>query len=120
MMSTATDTNETADPPVFPGERSPRCPFDPPAGYPKWREAKELQQAVRNGHTAWVVSRFEDIKAAMTDPRISQILARAELEIALPTLLRRLPDLRLTVPFEEPRFRGDMSIYGVHELPVTW
>jgi cytochrome P450 len=51
---------------------------------------------------------------------IGQILARAELEIALPTLLRRLPDLQLAVPFEELRFRGDMSIYGVHELPVTW
>jgi len=51
---------------------------------------------------------------------LGQTLARAELEIALPTLLRRLPNLRLAVPPEEIRFRGDMSIYGVHELPVTW
>ncbi|WP_086663646.1 cytochrome P450 [Lentzea kentuckyensis] len=51
---------------------------------------------------------------------LGQTLARAELEIALPTLLRRLPDLRLAVPIEEIRFRGDMSIYGVHELPVAW
>ncbi|MEW1717912.1 cytochrome P450 [Streptomyces sp. NPDC093109] len=51
---------------------------------------------------------------------IGQTLARAELQIALPTLLRRLPGLRLTTPFEEIRFRNDMSIYGVHELPVTW
>ncbi|MEW2402536.1 cytochrome P450 [Streptomyces sp. NPDC046862] len=51
---------------------------------------------------------------------IGQTLARAELEIALPTLLRRLPGLRLAVPIEEIRFRNDMSIYGVHELPVTW
>jgi cytochrome P450 len=51
---------------------------------------------------------------------LGQTLARAELEIALPTLLRRLPGLRLAVPIEEIRFRGDMSIYGVHELPVTW
>ncbi|MFG1686619.1 hypothetical protein ACGFNP_41085 [Nonomuraea sp. NPDC049269] len=36
------------------------------------------------------------------------------------TLLRRLPNLRLAVPLEEIRFRNDMSIYGVHELPVTW
>ncbi|MEU6788906.1 cytochrome P450 [Nonomuraea angiospora] len=51
---------------------------------------------------------------------LGQTLARAELEIALPVLLRRLPTLRLAVPPEEIRFRGDMSIYGVHELPVTW
>jgi len=51
---------------------------------------------------------------------LGQTLARAELEIALPTLLRRLPNLRLAVPLEEIRFRDDMSIYGVHELPVTW
>jgi cytochrome P450 len=42
------------------------------------------------------------------------------IEIALPTLLRRLPNLRLAVPLEQIRFRNDMSIYGVHELPVTW
>ncbi|MFI5798706.1 cytochrome P450 [Streptomyces sp. NPDC051677] len=51
---------------------------------------------------------------------IGQTLARAELQIALPTLLRRLPELRLAVPIEEIRFRNDMSIYGVHELPVSW
>ncbi|MFC4012557.1 cytochrome P450 [Nonomuraea purpurea] len=51
---------------------------------------------------------------------LGQTLARAELEIALPTLLRRLPNLRLAVPLEQIRFRNDMSIYGVHELPVTW
>lgn len=49
-----------------------------------------------------------------------QTLARAELQIALPVLSRRLPGLRLAVPFEEIRFRNDMSIYGVHELPVSW
>jgi cytochrome P450 len=51
---------------------------------------------------------------------IGQGLARAELQIALPALLRRLPDLRLAVPFEDLRFRDDMAVYGVQELPVTW
>jgi cytochrome P450 len=51
---------------------------------------------------------------------LGQTLARAELQIALPILLRRLPGLRLAVPLEDLRFRNDMSIYGVHELPVTW
>ncbi|MET8546146.1 cytochrome P450 [Kitasatospora sp. NPDC004799] len=51
---------------------------------------------------------------------LGQPLARLELQIALATLLRRLPGLRLAVPFEEVRFRGEMLIYGVHELPVSW
>ncbi|ARF59624.1 cytochrome P450 [Streptomyces gilvosporeus] len=51
---------------------------------------------------------------------LGQPLARVELQIALETLLRRLPGLRLAVPFEEIPFRHDMGIYGVHALPVAW
>ncbi|MFF3005464.1 cytochrome P450 [Kitasatospora sp. NPDC057940] len=51
---------------------------------------------------------------------LGQPLARLELQIALNSILRRLPELRLAVPFEEIRFRGDMLIYGVHELPLAW
>ncbi|WP_217215488.1 cytochrome P450 [Streptomyces sp. AC550_RSS872] len=51
---------------------------------------------------------------------VGQTLARAELQIALETLLRRLPELRLTVPIEELRFRDALGFYGVEELPVTW
>ncbi|MEV7598942.1 cytochrome P450 [Kitasatospora sp. NPDC089797] len=51
---------------------------------------------------------------------LGQPLARLELQIALDTVLRRLPELRLTVPFEDVPFRGDMLIYGVHELPIGW
>ncbi|MEE1797790.1 cytochrome P450 [Streptomyces sp. JV176] len=51
---------------------------------------------------------------------LGQVLARAELEIALPVLLRRLPGLRLAVPPEEIRFRNDMNVYGVHALPIAW
>ncbi|MEV7376844.1 cytochrome P450 [Streptomyces lydicus] len=51
---------------------------------------------------------------------LGQPLARVELQIALETLLRRLPELRLALPFEEVPFRHDMGIYGVHALPVAW
>ncbi|MGW0941450.1 cytochrome P450 [Streptomyces sp. NPDC002623] len=51
---------------------------------------------------------------------VGQSLARAELQIALETLLRRLPELRLTVPVEELRFRDGVGFYGVEELPVAW
>ncbi|MFC5830742.1 cytochrome P450 [Nonomuraea insulae] len=51
---------------------------------------------------------------------LGQQLARAEMRIAYPALLRRLPGLRLAVTPEEVPMRSDMSIYGVHRLPVTW
>jgi cytochrome P450 len=47
-------------------------------------------------------------------------LARMEMRIAYSALLRRLPDLRLAVPFEDIPFRMMSTVYGVRELPVTW
>lgn len=51
---------------------------------------------------------------------LGQPLARAELQIILETLLRRLPGLRLAVPFEEIAFGAEMFVYGLRELPVAW
>ena len=51
---------------------------------------------------------------------IGQNLARVELQVALATLARRLPGLRLAVPAEELSFAGQQEIYTIHELPVTW
>ncbi|MCX0245364.1 cytochrome P450 [Streptomyces drozdowiczii] len=51
---------------------------------------------------------------------LGQNLARAELEIALPALFRRLPDLRLAVPPEEVPFKPGDTVQGLLELPVTW
>ncbi|MFC8147807.1 cytochrome P450 [Streptomyces paradoxus] len=51
---------------------------------------------------------------------LGQRLARAEMRIALPALLRRFPALRLTVTPEEVPLRSAMTVYGVRELPVTW
>lgn len=47
-------------------------------------------------------------------------LARMEMSIAFPALLRRFPDLRSAVPFEEVAFASTKAIYGLEELPVTW
>jgi cytochrome P450 len=51
---------------------------------------------------------------------IGQNLARVELQVALSTLVRRLPALRLAVPQEKLSFAGEQEIYTIHELPVTW
>jgi cytochrome P450 len=47
-------------------------------------------------------------------------LARAELRIALPALLRRFPNLRLAEPPAEVRLRQGGFIHGVTHLPVSW
>lgn len=51
---------------------------------------------------------------------LGQVLARLELQIVYTRLFEQLPNLRLAVPFEELRFRHDMFVYGVHELPLAW
>ncbi|MCW2879206.1 MAG: putative cytochrome [Sphaerisporangium sp.] len=51
---------------------------------------------------------------------LGQQLARIEMRIGYPALLRRFPHLRLAIPSEEVSMRSDMAIYGVHRLPVAW
>lgn len=51
---------------------------------------------------------------------LGQPLARLELQIAYPALLRRFPDLRVSAPVSDLDFRADKIVYGVRELPVTW
>ncbi|MFF4361116.1 cytochrome P450 [Streptomyces sp. NPDC001604] len=51
---------------------------------------------------------------------IGQNLARAEMEIALATLLRRVPTLRLAVPADQIGVNAPFVLQGVTELPVTW
>ncbi|WP_372460668.1 cytochrome P450 [Actinomycetospora endophytica] len=47
-------------------------------------------------------------------------LARLEMRLALPALLRRFPSLRPAVPDDEVRFASHRAIHGLVELPVSW
>ncbi|GAB3835053.1 cytochrome P450 [Kribbella italica] len=51
---------------------------------------------------------------------LGQQLARVELIEVYTRLFRRIPTLRLAVPFEDIRFKHDALVYGLAELPVTW
>ncbi|GGY17586.1 cytochrome P450 [Streptomyces minutiscleroticus] len=51
---------------------------------------------------------------------LGQPLARVELQIVLPEIFRRLPELKIAVPMDEIAFKQDTVVYGVVELPVTW
>nr|WP_211176986.1 cytochrome P450 [Pseudonocardia acidicola] len=47
-------------------------------------------------------------------------LARMEMRIGFPALLRRFPGLRLAVPDEDIDFRSSHLVYGLNALPVEW
>src|ERR1700712_91521 len=47
-------------------------------------------------------------------------LAKMELRIAYPALLRRFPDLRLDVPAGDVSFHEYSVVHGVDTLPVAW
>lgn len=51
---------------------------------------------------------------------LGQNLARAEIDIALRALFRRMPELRLAVPAREIPFKPGDTIQGMLELPVVW
>nr|WP_209648663.1 cytochrome P450 [Kibdelosporangium banguiense] len=51
---------------------------------------------------------------------VGQPLARMELQVAYPALLRRIPSLRLATDLDRISFKHDGFVYGVYELPVTW
>jgi pentalenic acid synthase len=56
--------------PAFPMRR--RCPFDPPAEYAELRErAPATRVRLANGQTAWIVTRHADVRALLSDPRLS-------------------------------------------------
>jgi cytochrome P450 len=51
---------------------------------------------------------------------LGQSLARVELQVVYGTLYRRIPTLRLAIPFDEVEFAFEGIAYSLHSLPVTW
>ena len=64
-------TSTTSDLPVIPLQRAAHCPLAPPAEFASWRDEPGLQRAMWNGQPTWIVSRYQDIRAALVDPRLS-------------------------------------------------
>ena len=62
----------TTDAPDFPGTRAARCPFDPPPAIQDLQAQAPLARVrLPNGATPWLVTRYEDQKTLLADPRIS-------------------------------------------------
>ena len=70
-MSTTSELRSDVDLPVLPAPRAAQCPLRPPAEFTKWREGPGLQRVMYQDQLAWAVSRYEDIRAALVDPRLS-------------------------------------------------
>jgi len=51
---------------------------------------------------------------------VGQQIARLELSTVLATLPRRVPSLRLAVPFGEVQFKTETAVCGPITLPVSW
>ena len=64
-------TSTTSDLPVVPMPRAAQCPLAPPTEFERWRQEPGLQRAMWNGQPTWIVSRYQDIRAALVDPRLS-------------------------------------------------
>jgi cytochrome P450 len=64
-------TSTTSDLPVIPARREAHCPLAPPAEFADWRQEPGLRRAMWNGQQVWSVSRYQDIRAALVDPRLS-------------------------------------------------
>ena len=62
---------------MFPGVRAERCPFDPPPAIQSLQEDTPLTRVtMRNGVTAWLVTRYADQRTLLADPRLSSDVTR--------------------------------------------
>jgi cytochrome P450 len=89
-------TSTTSDLPVIPLQRAAQCPLAPPIEFESWREEPGLQQAMWNGQPTWIVSRYQDIRAALVDPRLSADtlpnVIRPSSEDSTPVIFARIDD----------------------------
>lgn len=62
--------------PVYPFPRDMRCPFDPPARMATLRADTPIGQVrLWDGSTAWLVTRYDDVRELLLDPRLSSDVA---------------------------------------------
>ena len=71
MTATTSDSRSATELPVIPASREARCPLAPPPEFAQWRDEPGLRRAMWGGLPVWSVSRYQDIRAALVDPRLS-------------------------------------------------
>ncbi len=84
--------------PPIPFPRDTRCPLAPPPEFAEWRDGEGLRRAMYKGQPAWVVSRYQDIRAALVDPRLTADTISADVmpsggaDADLPVMFARMDD----------------------------
>ncbi|MCU1683824.1 MAG: cytochrome [Amycolatopsis sp.] len=78
----------------FPTARSAECPFDPATGYTEYRETDPIARvSCPAGVDAWLVTRYDDARTVLADPRLSS--RRAPSMHVVPNAdLDDVPDIR--------------------------
>jgi len=80
------------DPMNLPAQR--RCPLDPPDEYAQLREERPMSRLrLPGGRVGWLVTRYEDVRATLADPRFTPPLIQVTPNADLP-----LPEEELQVP----------------------
>jgi cytochrome P450 len=108
LMSTTSDLYSDTGLPAIPVPRAAHCPLHPPAEFAGWRAEPGLQRAMYHGQPAWVVSRYQDIRAALLDPRLSADTLPASLKPASPDSTTPVMFARVDDP-EHNRLRRMMT-----------
>lgn len=76
-----TETTESAVS-TFPAPRT--CPFAPPTQYQKLREENPISRVeLPSGMTAWALTRLEDVRAMLADPRFSSDRSNPKFPVAI-------------------------------------
>lgn len=83
--------------PVIPRPRSARCPLAPPPEFEQWRHSAGLRRVMWQGRPTWVVSRYEDIRSSLVDPRLRTDTIKPRLRAVgvddnLPAIFARIDD----------------------------
>ncbi|WP_329087391.1 cytochrome P450 [Streptosporangium sp. NBC_01469] len=70
-------TDDLSETPMFPMARATGCPFDPPPELSRrMKEAPVSRVRLWDGTTPWMVTRYADVRALLTDPRVSVDVAQ--------------------------------------------
>jgi cytochrome P450 len=89
--------------PPFPVARTPGCPFDPAPELYEWQASgKPVRIRLWNGNEAWLVTRYEDQRALLRDPRLSSNAQHPAFPHSLPSSKVLKQSGRMIVALDDP------------------
>ena len=94
-------TQHGTAPPDYPMVRD--CPFDPPPELAKLQRERPISKVrIWDGSTPWLISRYEDVRAVLGDPRVSSDIDRPGYPRVSPGIAARPDESKTFVNLDEP------------------